>query len=103
MINKTNKDKGDKTFHNLLPFLFLLKIMAAIKLFGRIRRTPDKSAASLPGTIINLWCSIWRTANSPTASDLTAIFLPNDPIFSRVSFSIAGFVNTGPGQRQLTE
>ena len=56
-----------------------------------------------PGTMIMSFFKVLSIAISPNFSGATAMCLPNHPNFSMVSFSMDGFVKTGPGQRQLTE
>lgn len=71
--------------------------------FGKIRNRNEKRVASLPGIMIIFPLNIPCTAHSPALSDFTAIFLPNHPNCLMVSILMEGFVNTGPGQTQLTE
>jgi len=61
-------------------------------LLGKVAPSGQKVTSNIP-----------PTASSPTLLTLIAIFLPTQPNWFIVSFSIEGFVNTGPGQRQLTE
>jgi hypothetical protein len=80
-----------------------LKRMRAANPEGSIRNKKEIMLASFPGMIIILPLSISRTAISQTVCGVTLILFPIHPICLMVSSFMAGFVNTGPGHRQLTE
>ena len=91
-----------RNFYSLLFFLPTLLYKETTNFFGRRRINIELALASVPGTMIILRCKVFRTAISPTLAGDTAIFTPNHPSFSLVSFITEGFVNTGPGAKQLT-